>query len=213
MKMMTKGLVSIALLATAFTVGCGSSSGTNDAGVGGSTGTGGDIGTGGTGGSTANPCPGVTLFHLTSGASCFDITGVAAGSNDMCMIGVADPATASGGFIGSALLVNYDTTAGTVAIGRMGSLGQGSILCNMGTLNRTNMPTDSEHPGCSWDQTDTSMFSLTADDEFDLSVTENQQSFTASCPASDVTCTSTWTWHMKKSTNTALSPTSAMPCQ
>ncbi len=172
----------------------------------------GSTGAGGTGG-TADPCPGVTLYHLTPGASCFDIQAVGAGTNDMCGIGVADPATATGGFIGSALLVNYDTTAGTVTIGRMGSLGTGSILCNMGTLARDGMPTDTEHAGCTWHQTVTSMFSLTSDDEFDLAVTENEEQFTSTCPAADVTCMSTWVWHLKKSTNTALSPTSDPPCQ
>jgi hypothetical protein len=209
MRMMTKGLVSIALLATAFTVGCGSGSGSNDSGVAGTTGAAGSTGAGGTGG-TADPCPGVTLYHLTTG--CYDIQSVGAGTNDMCMIGVADP-VANNGLVGSAVVVNYDTAAGTVAIGRMGSLGQGAILCNMGTLARDNMPADADHAGCTWHQTDTSMFTLTADYEFDLGVTEKEEQFTAACPAADVTCTSTWVWHLKKSTNTALVPTSDPPCQ
>jgi hypothetical protein len=202
MKMMTKGLVSIALLAVAFTVGCGSGTGSEDAGTGGTTGSGGTTGTGGAGG--ANPCPGVaTLFGLSTGDSCFDVMAIAAGESDGCMLGVADPynATTMEGVIGSALLVNYDMSTATLTVGTNGSLGTGAIMCNEGTLLRENMPTLTSMPACTWHQSDASMVSITATNEFDISVTEAQNQF-AGCSAANMpasgSCTSTWTWHMKK---------------
>ena len=212
MKTMTKGLVSIALLATAFVIGCGSGSGSNDAGVGGSTGTAGG-GAAGSTGAGGDVCPGVgTLYGLSNGDSCFQITAVMAGSNDGCMLGVADP-VASNGLVGASLLVNQDTATGTLTIGTMGSLGSGSIMCNQGTLTRENNPTLDSMPACTWHQADTSMVTITATNEFDVSVTEAQTMFmgcsTANTPTGGM-CTSTWTWHMKK--DTTVSPTSSPPC-
>ncbi|HVU49595.1 MAG TPA: hypothetical protein VHL80_02850 [Polyangia bacterium] len=211
---MTKGLVSLALLAAAFTVGCGSGSGSADSGVGGSTGFAGSgaAGAGGTGGDVA--CPGVTtLYTLSTGDSCFDITGVAPNSNDGCMLGVAD--TGANGLVGQTLPVSYtyDMNTATLTVGTMGSLGTGAIMCNMATLARDNSPTLESDPNCSWHQSDSSMVTMTADNEFDIAVSEAQSQF-AGCKAADTPaggmCTSTWTWHMKK--NDTKSPTSDPPC-
>jgi hypothetical protein len=208
MKTLTKGLVSLALLTAAFTVGCGSSSGTDDAGAAGTTGAAGNGAAGADGGEV---CQGITLFGLSAGDTCFDVVSVAAGSNDGCMLGVADPYDMAmmTGVIGSALPVNYDATTATLTVGTSGSLGKGTIMCNVGTLARDNMPTLSSHPACTWHQTDSSMVNITATNEFDIAVTENETTFSG-CVAADGLppaggmCTSTWTWHMKK--NAAKTP-------
>jgi hypothetical protein len=203
MKILTKGLASIALLSAAFALGCGSGSGSADGGD--ATGAGG-TGAGGTGG--------VTLFALTQGDSCYDIVSVATGSDDGCMIGVAD--SGANGLIGTALPVNYTftTTSATVKVGTDGSLGSGAILNNMATLTRANDPTLPNDATCGWHQVDTSLLTMTADYEFDLAVTEDETMFKAACGTANTPtggmCTSTWTWHMKVSTTKV--PTTTPPC-
>jgi hypothetical protein len=220
MRALTKGLVSIALVAAACSMGCGSSSGTGTTGA---AGTSGAAGTGsfagvdgsatGTAGSDGSVCSGVTLYALTTGDSCFDIVSVTAGANDGCMLGVADP-VAMMGLVGSTLPVNYDMPTATLTVGTMGSLGAGPIMCNMGTLTRNNNPSLSSAPTCTWNQTDTSMVNVTNTNEFDISVTEVEQTFAAACPSTDVPtggqCMSTWTWHMVKSTDTTKVPPTCM---
>jgi hypothetical protein len=207
MKTITKGLVSIALLAAAFTVGCGSGSGSSDSGVGGSTGSAG-AGAGGTGG--GDVCAGVTLHGISDGDSCFDVVSVAAGSQDGCMIGVADPfdPTTMSGVVGSALPVNYVANTGVLTVGTSGSLGDGSIMCNQGTLLRDSNTSFSSMPTCTFHQTDTSMVTITATNEFDITITENENMFATACSASNApaggSCMSMWTWHMKK--NAAKTP-------
>jgi hypothetical protein len=201
MKTLTNSVLSIALLATAFAVGCGASSGTDDAGIGGSTGTAG-AGSGGAGGTA-----GVTPFGLSAGDTCFDIVSVANGSSDGCNLGVADLATAPNpGLVGTALPVNYDATTATLTVGTMGSLGAGVVTFNMGTLTRENTPAMMDMPTCTLHQTDTSMITVTATNEFDLAGTETEDTFAAACSAANVPtggmCTSTWTWHMVKGTET-----------
>jgi hypothetical protein len=212
MKTMTKGLASLALLAAAFTIGCGSGSGTT--GAGGATGTAGQgaagSGAGGTGGTAV--CQGITLYRIsdtftngTMGDVCYKITMVDQAASDGCNLGVADLNTATPpGLIGDSLNVNYtyDTTTATVKVGTMGALGSGTILCNQATLSRDGMPTDPAMQSCSWHQTDSGMLMMTADYEFDISITEHEDQFAAACagPPAGGTCTSTWTWHMVRDT-------------
>jgi hypothetical protein len=191
MKNITKGGISMALLTAIFAVGCSSSSGGAD---------GGDAsGTAGAGGGDG----GVILYGLSEGTNCFDIVSVAAGSNDGCNLGVADP-VASMGLVGASLPVNYVMATATVMVGTDGSLGAGQVAFNMGTLTRSNDPTDPAMATCMWHQTDTSQITVTVTNEFDLSVTEVESMFKAACtsPPAGGTCTSTWTWHMKKGTKT-----------
>jgi hypothetical protein len=148
---------------------------------------------------------GPQLYGLTPGNLCFDVVSVATGSSDGCDIGVADT-VANMGFVGGAVLVNYDMPTATLTVGKAGALGAGTISFNMATLTRANNPVDSMMATCSWHQTDTSQVTLTADNEFDLSATEVQNMFAIACTPSSVptggTCTSTWTWHMKAGTKT-----------
>jgi hypothetical protein len=209
MKTLTKSVVSIALLAAAFAVGCGTSSGTDDAGIGGTAGT-------GAGGAGGDPCAGATLFAISPGDSCFDIVSVTPGSNDGCMLGVADT-VANMGLLGSSLPVNYtfDMMTGTLTVGTMGSLGAGPVLCNVGTLTRDNNPTLMTNMSCTWHQSDTSNITVTATNEFDISVTEAEDMFMGCVAADNILptggqCMSTWTWHMKKSDTK--SPSSTPPC-
>jgi hypothetical protein len=191
-------------------LGCSSSTTNGDGGEGGFTGS-------GDGGATGTDAGGdaPVLFGLSTGDSCFDIVSVQSGSNDGCNLGVADP-VASDGLVGSALLVNYTMATATLAVGTAGSLGAGQIAFNMGTLMRTGTTTDSQMLTCNWHQTDTSMVTLTATNEFDISVTEVENMFATACAMKPTggTCTSTWTWHMKKSTTKTPTPdASGNPCQ
>lgn len=139
----------------------------------------------------------VTLYSLTPGDSCFTITAIAPGSSDGCQLGVAALATGT-----VSLPVTYTAATGTVAVGTMGSLGMGDIRNNMGTLLRSNMPTDPSMPTCSWTQMDTTMLQMLANNRFTVAVTEVQSGFAAACagiPAGG-TCTSMWTWTMERST-------------
>jgi hypothetical protein len=190
MKNLTKVALS-ALLAGAFALGCGSSSSSGD---------GGDSGAAGSG-------DGPTLYGITMGDSCFDVTMIAANATDGCNIGVAD-------VVNSALLVHYDPTTATLTVGTMGSLGSGVVTFNAGTLTRANDPTDSMMPTCMWHQTDTSDVTVTATNEFDISVTEMQSMFKAACtaPPAGGMCTSTWTWHMKRNPNKTPDLTAMSPC-
>jgi hypothetical protein len=194
-------LVSIALVAAACSIGCGSSSGTNDGAVSGSAGTGGPDGSGAGGASGSGVCGNTMLFGLSTGDSCFDIVSVMPGSNDGCMLGVADT-TAMMGLVGASLPVNYDMSTATLTVGTSGSLGAGTIMCNIGNLTRDNMPSDSSMPTCTWHQTDSSTVTVTATNEFDISVTEVEQTFATACTTVPTggQCSSMWTWHMVKST-------------
>jgi hypothetical protein len=182
------------------------SSGAAGLGMGGASGSlgGGGRSSAGSGGGNGMICQGVVLYGLSVGDSCFDIVSVAAGAADGCSIGVADAAP-NGGLVGSALPFNYDTSTATVTIGSMASLGSGEVLCNEGTLTHDAFRTLDTMPACSWHQTDMSLLHLTATNELDLSVTEVENAFTG-CSTADTppggSCTSTWTWHMKKGLET-----------
>ena len=146
-------------------------------------------------GSTGGDGP--TLYGITTGDSCFDVTSVS-NVTDGCMLSV-------GSVVGMALPVNYVMSTAILTVGTDGSLGGGQIAFNMGTLLRDNTATDSSNAQCMWHQTDTSSVTVTATNEFDISVTEVENMFTAGCgttaPAGG-SCTSTWTWHMKHGTKT-----------
>jgi len=175
-----KWALSLALVGVVASVGCSSSGLSGDGGT----------GTGGGDGS-------VTLYGLTTGDSCFDVTAVS-NVTDGCMLSV-------GSVVGSALLVNYVMSTATLTVGTSGSLGAGPIAFNMGTLMRDGNTSDSSMPQCTWHQTDTSDVTVTATNEFDISVTEVENTFSAACGATAPaggSCTSTWTWHMKKGTKT-----------
>ncbi|MDB4983185.1 MAG: hypothetical protein JWM82_3937 [Myxococcales bacterium] len=171
-------IVSLILSSAAAVMGCSGSSSSAD---------GGDSGAAGSGGA------GGTAFGLSKGDTCFDVLSVQGTPTDGCAIGVA-------AVVGSALPVNYDDTTGILKVGTDGSLGGGAITFNMGTLTRVDSV--AMEGTCSWHQMDTSMVTVTATNAFTIAVTENESMFAAACnpiPAGG-TCTSTWTWTMKKST-------------
>ena len=146
-------------------------------------------GAGGAGGGA-----GPTLYAVTPGTWCFTVTSIQPGAVDGCDIGVA-------AVVGTDLPVTYDMAAGTISVGTAGSLGIGAISANKATLLRENSPADKDIPACIWHQTDTSMLTLTADNTFTISVTENEDTFNAVCTANSITpaggaCASTWTWTM-----------------
>jgi hypothetical protein len=142
---------------------------------------------------------GLTLYRLSENDNCFDITAVAPGGVDGCDIGFALA-------VGTALPVNYtrSPTSATVTVGTMGSIGKGDIAFNRATLTRNSTATDPEMATCSWNQMDTAELTMTGDNAFTLSVTEVDSMFLPACSRipSGGTCTSTWTWTMKKSTKT-----------
>ncbi len=189
MKSLTKNPFAMALLGGMLALGCSSSSTSDDGG-----------GTGGAGPDTDAGSDAPTVFGLSDGDSCFDIVSVQPGSNDAttgCMIGVAD-------LVGVGILVNYNASTGVLKVGSGGTLGAGPISFNQGTLTRDSPATDPTMSTCTWHQTDTGNVTVTATNEFDLSVTETENMFVAACtmkPAGG-TCTSSWTWHMKKGTKT-----------
>jgi len=81
------------------------------------------------------------------------------------------------------------------------SLGTGNVNGTMATLMRDNMVTDSTTATCTWHQTDTSVLTLTANDTFNLAVTEVENTFSAGCGTTTPTggtCTSTFTLSMTK---------------
>jgi len=187
MKSLMKRALTMTLLSGVFAFGCSSSSSSDDA-------------------STAQDAgsDGPALFAITAGNSCFDVVSIQPGSNDGCMLGVADT-VANGGPVGGGLLVNYDNNTGILTVGTDGHEGGGPIAFNMGTLTRDNTATDPMMATCTWHQTDTSDVTITATNEFDISVTEVENMFATACsfkPAGG-TCTSTWTWHMKIGTEVA----------
>jgi hypothetical protein len=200
-------------------VGCAGSSSSNDASGdtgsagSGTAGAGGDSdgGAGSTGDATTGDATGdatgdgPTLYRLSGGDSCFEIVSADPGASDGCGLNVDKPATMDG-LVGTSLPFNYDGTTAIVTLGTTGSLGKGQVTFNMGTLNRDGDTSDPNMATCTWHQKDTSMVTLTADNELTVSITEIESMFAAApaCTAATIptggTCTSTWTWKMKKST-------------
>jgi hypothetical protein len=126
-------------------------------------------------------------YGISPGAYCYKITGVSA-VNDGCGLEVA-------GLVGSALPGTYDATTGTFTLGTQGALGGGVITYNQGTLVRVKgTMNDPAVAGCSWSQDDTTLLTMTAQNQFTASVTENQDTITATCGLAVTSCTSTWTW-------------------
>jgi hypothetical protein len=126
-------------------------------------------------------------FGISPGAYCYKITGVSA-VNDGCDLGVST-------LVGSALPGTYDATTGTFTLGTQGSLGGGVVTYNQGTLVRVKgAVSEPSIPGCSWNQQDTTLLTMSAENQFSASVTETQDTITAACGAAAATCTSTWTW-------------------
>jgi hypothetical protein len=152
---------------------------TSDGGTGGAA-----SGNGGTGGGNG-------FFAITPGTYCFDIVSMADGANDGCGIEVAKQ-------VGTAIPVNYDNMSGMLIVGNNGSLGTGTIGSNMGTLMSDKMPTDPMMATCSWHEVDSTVVTVTAENQFTVSVNEVESEFASVC--SDIptggTCTSTWTWMM-----------------
>lgn len=175
-------------------VGCDSTSGCTDAGVcpdggakGGSSGLGGSNGAGGAGGA------GPSYFKLSEGTYCFDIKAATVGT-DGCDLGIP-------GYVGTQVPVTYTIAGavGTVAVGKMGSLGAGPVNQNKGALTRENSPVETGMPACMWHQTDMSTFELIGDWKFTVGVTETQSLFATACtdgPPTDP-CTSTFTFTMQ----------------
>jgi len=181
MKSLMKSAFTMTLLGGIFALGCSSTGGGDDAGA------------------DAGADTGPTLFGLTAGDSCFDVVSIQSGADDGCDLGVA-------GLVGMSLPVNYDPATAILTVGTAGSLGGGQIAFNMGTLMRAGNPSDRTMPTCTWHQTDNSSVSVTATNEFDIAVTEVQNMFATACGTAGTpaggTCTSMWTWHMKKGTKT-----------
>jgi len=171
-----------ALGVTLAAVGCDSGSSCADGGVC-DGGLGGKSGAGGAGGAGGAPA----LYGLTGGTYCFDVTGIT---------GLVDGCGITPNVI-TKLPVTYTAATGAVAVGREGSVGQGAVANNMGTLSRVGNSSDG--PACMWSQTDTSTLTMTANNAFTISVSETESGFSATCvpaPVSDP-CTSTWTWTMQ----------------
>ena len=144
---------------------------------------------GGSGGADGSgTSTGTTLFPLSTGTNCYDVTGVS-GVTDGCELQVAV-------LLGKALPGTYVSSSGQFALGTEGTLGTGLLSQNKGTLLRDSSVTDPTLPGCSWHQTVTTYLTMTAQNQFTISVTENQDSITAACGATAPTCSSTWTWTM-----------------
>jgi hypothetical protein len=191
----TRHILVAALLAAGFgTAGCSSNSSCADGGVCDTGGAGGiGSGAGGMGGT------GPTLYALTPGTWCFEVTAIAPGYSDGCGIGLAN--TVSTPSMPFALPVTYDMAGQTLEIGTAGSLGIGNISNNMATLVRQGPTTDKTTPTCSWTQMDTTTVQLTAENTFNASVVENQSAFNSACTTAGITpaggtCSSTWTWSM-----------------
>jgi hypothetical protein len=124
MKSLMKSAFTMTLLAGAFALGCSSSSNSDDAGS-----------------------DGPVLFGITPGDNCFDVVSIQPGSNDGCMLGVAD-SVASGGPVGGGLPVNYNKDTAILTVGTDGHEGGGPIAFNMGTLTRDNTATDPQMTTC-----------------------------------------------------------------
>jgi len=157
-----------------------------DAGAGGSKG--GSTGAAGAGGAAGGASG--TLYAVTPGTYCFDITAGAA-TADGCGLDIPS-------YVGMRVPVTYVAATGQITVGTMGSLGTGLVSQNKGTLMRANSPFDPMMPTCTWTQTDTTMLELIAQNTFTASVTETQSTFAAACnppPPSDP-CTSTFTFTM-----------------
>jgi hypothetical protein len=169
-------------------VGCDSGTSCADGGVC-DGGLGGSSGAGGAGGG------GAALYGLTGGSYCYDIQTVSVVS-DGCERGLATSVADV-----ASLPLNYTAATATVILGKEGSLGQGAIASNMGTLLRDGTTADATVPTCTWRQKDTTAFTLTANNAFTTSTTETQDMFSAGCAAVFAppggTCTSTWTWTFK----------------
>jgi hypothetical protein len=177
MKSLLKSAFTMTLLSGIFALGCSSSGGGDDAG----------------------PDTGPTPFALSAGDSCFDVVSIQSGADDGCDLGVA-------GLVGMALPVNYNPTTAILTVGTNGAEGGGQIAFNMGTLMRDSAASDPLMPTCTWHQTDTADVTVTAANEFDIFLTEVDNMFATACGTAGTpsggTCTSSWTWHMKKGTKT-----------
>ena len=183
-------------------VGCSSSATCSDGGA--CAGAGGAAGASGLGGAGGGP----VLYALSPGNFCFDVVSVAPGTVDGCDTQAASFVTTAA--MRAALSVTYYdmatavdgvvVPAGTVEVGTAGSLGRGVINQNQATLLRDNMPAaPAPDQACTWHQTDTTQFQLTATNEFTVSVSETQSTFTTACTTAQLApttdpCTSTWTW-------------------
>jgi hypothetical protein len=143
-------------------------------------------------GSTDGATDGGTLYALSTGDSCFDVTAVA-NVTDACGI-------SPGSVVGGALLVNYTMSTATLTVGTMGAEGAGPIAHNTGTLTRSGDTSDSSMPSCTWHQVDTAQVTVTGTNAFTISVTEMETNFSTACGMSD--CTSSWTWMMMKGSKT-----------
>jgi hypothetical protein len=135
-------------------------------------------------------------WGLSPGMNNFKVNSVS-GVTDGCEV---DP----GAIVNDSLLVNYATP--TISVGAlMGtpptpSLGSGPASGNKATLTGDNVVGDATAT-CTNRRQVTSMLELIGDDEFTLKVTETESMFSTGCGTAvptGGTCTSTWTWTLKK---------------
>jgi hypothetical protein len=179
-------LLAIVSLTTALAAGCGSSSDDADGG-----GDASQTDTPVTETAAETGADGSGPFGISMGTYCYTITKYEPGT-DGCDIGLD--------IVGMAIPVTYDPPpAGVLKVGRDGSLGQGAISANKGTLMRSSTATDSTMPTCTWKQTDDTMIEVIGTNEFTASVVENESMFAAACtgPPPSGMCTSTWKWTLK----------------
>jgi hypothetical protein len=180
-------LLAVASFTTALAAGCGSSSDDAD---GGDAGTQTDVPVTETALDTASDGP--VTFGISPGPYCYTVTAIDPTVADGCMLDVAK-------VVNMAIPATYDAVTGILKVGRDGSLGQGIINANKGTLMRSSTATDSAMPTCTWKQVDDSMVEVIATNEFTISVVENESMFATACTATPPggMCTSSWKWTMK----------------
>jgi len=161
MKTMTKYLASLALLTAACAIGCGSSSGSNDAGVGGSTGTAGGSRDGRR--TRGDPCGGHHALRDLDGDTCFDVVSVAAGSSDRLHCSASR--RRRHGRVGTALPVHYDMPTGHRDGRHDGLARRGAGALQHGHAHPREHPMLDTMATCTWHQADTSMVTVTAMNE------------------------------------------------
>lgn len=108
---------------------------------------------------------------------------------------------------GNSFPATYNRSTATLSLGRevgspgQPSLGSGTITYNAGTMARNNTVME---PGstCTWNEVVAGNLTVTAIDTFTITYTDTQRSFSAGCkdppPPTGGSCTSTWTWVVKK---------------
>ena len=178
-------LLAVVTLTAGLAAGCGSSSESDDGG-----------GDAGQNNDTSTPDAGTdgpVTFGLTPGTYCYNINKIEPGASDLCEFGAADSVGMD------AIPGNYDLATGIFKLGREGSLGQGTISHNVGTLKRDGMPFDPAMTTCIWKEVVETGIVMIAENEFTADVNAKQSTFATACtaPPTGGMCTSTFKWTLK----------------